>query len=71
MSSIRTTVIDIQADFVSLALEDGQRLRVPLTVCEGSVQVGTEVRLQVISLSSEDAGRTRLARELVNEILRV
>ncbi len=67
--SLSATVQSIDGEVAVLALDDGQTLRVPLSACEGQAKPGLKVRLVVAMIGSEDAGRTGLARELLNEIL--
>lgn len=69
LHSIEATVQSIEGARVTLGFEDGQQLTVPTEACEGIPKVGAKVRVIAAVLGSEDAGRTALARELLNEIL--
>lgn len=53
-----------------ISLNDGQSLTLSASDIEGTVKVGSEVALVVATLESEDAGRERLAKDLLNELLK-
>jgi hypothetical protein len=63
------TVKTVEDDYVVIAFQDGQMVRIPLFACEGSPKVGATVGIVLAALGSEDAGRQTLARALLNEIL--
>ena len=67
--SIKANVASMTDAIVTLNLPDGQALSVPRESIEGSIAVGQDVRLQVVPVGGEDAGRGAIARDIVNELL--
>ncbi len=63
------TIQSIVDERVTLEFEDGQILTVPATAIGGSPVEGARVALAVFPLGGEDAGRSQLARDLLNELL--
>ena len=57
-------------DLVVIALTDGQAMSVAISDIEGAVKVGSEISVVVAALGTEDAGRTKLAQGLLNELLK-
>jgi len=68
--TLRAKVLSINNDRVMISLNDGQSLTLSASDIEGTVKVGSEVALVVATLESEDAGRERLAKDLLNELLK-
>lgn len=68
--SLKAKVLSVAGDRVSLGFDDGQKLTLPAAAVEGSPKEGSEVSLVATAVGSEDAGRTALARHLLNELLR-
>jgi hypothetical protein len=69
MSPLTATVRQIDGNVALLELEDGQSLRLPLTVLEGTPKPGSVVRLLAVTHGGEDAGRQAIAKHLLNELL--
>jgi|GEM_PF-6017590 len=67
--SFNAKVQSISGERITLVFEDGQQLTVAPSVVEGNVKEGMDVSLLVTSLGAEDAGRTLLAREILNSLL--
>lgn len=67
---LKATINHIQDDRATLTLESGHSFSVPISEIEGTPIAGAEVVLSVTSLGSEDAGRTKLAQGLLNELLK-
>ncbi|MFZ2804013.1 MAG: hypothetical protein WA001_02205 [Patescibacteria group bacterium] len=67
---ITAKVLSITGDRVSLGFGDGQKVELPVSVFEGTPKEGLDVTLLALVLGSEDAGRTAVARNLLNELLR-
>ena len=68
-SFVEATVQSVEGEKLVLAFEDGQLLRLPMSACEGTPLPGSHVRVLCVALNAEDAGRQRLARDLLNELL--
>jgi hypothetical protein len=67
---LKAKIERIEGERVMVVFEDGQRLTVPRTAIEGVVGVGQDIVLVAAVLGGEDAGRSRLAQEILNELLR-
>jgi len=66
---LQTTVTDIQNGQVTIRLNDGQTVRVPVADFEGTPTVGSAVYLVLAVPGSEDAGRQSLAKHLLNQMI--
>ena len=66
----KAKIVSITNDTSVVSFEDGQTLTIPTSSIEGSPKVGAEIVCVFASLGSEDAGRTRLAQDLLNELLK-
>jgi hypothetical protein len=66
---LKAKIQSISGERATLVLEDGQTLSVALTQIEGTAKEGAEVAVIVAALGAEDAGRSALARNLLNELL--
>ncbi len=67
---LKATLRVIQGDRATLAFEDGQTFTVPVSEIEGMGKEGQLVAVSLAALGSEDAGRQRLAQDLLNELLK-
>ncbi len=63
------TVTDQNDSSVTGKTADGQTLRLPLTAVDGTPKIGQELKLIAVLPGSEDAGKTELARSLLNALL--
>jgi len=68
--TLKAKISSIEGERVVLVFEDGQALTVPVTAVEGLPKVGQEVAVIAAVLGSEDAGRKKLAQDLLNELLK-
>ncbi len=66
----KAKIVSLNDDRATLSFENGQSLVVSLSDIEGTPKLGAEVVLNVACLGSEDAGRTKLAQGLLNELLK-
>ncbi len=66
----KAKIISIVGDRVTASLEDGQTLTVPISDIEGSPKEGQDIAVIVVALGSEDAGRHKLAQDLLNDLLK-
>jgi hypothetical protein len=66
---LKGTIVGITDASASILMENGQKMQVPLTSIEGLAKEGQEVAVVLTALGSEDAGRQKLARELLNALL--
>ncbi|HWQ99250.1 MAG TPA: hypothetical protein VN397_00180 [Candidatus Methylomirabilis sp.] len=66
---LKAAVQTVEGDWIKVALEDGQTLRIPASACEGTPKPGADVRLIAAVLGSEDAGRQALAHHILNQLL--
>lgn len=62
-------VVNIEHERAEIQLLDGQKLRLPLTVFEGQIRVGSEVVMLLAVPGSEDIARQKLAKNILNEII--
>ncbi len=60
----------VTADRATVVFDDGQTISVAVSDIEGMVKVGSEISILLASLGSEDAGRTKIAQGLLNELLK-
>lgn len=66
---IRATIQTIEGDTLTLSLEDGQTLRLPVSAVEGAPKTGMDVFLIASVPGSEDAARQAVSKHLLNELL--
>lgn len=66
---LKAVVRSVDGGTVTLALEDGQTLRIPESSLEGRPEAGAEVRLIAVVPAHEERGRHALARNILNELL--
>ncbi len=67
---IKAKIASLTGDNAIVSLDDGQKIAVPISHIEGGVKEGSEVAIIVAALGSEDAGRQRLAQDLLNGLLK-
>jgi hypothetical protein len=67
---LKAKIASITNDKATISFEDGQTLIVSTASIEGTPKAGADVACVLASLGSEDAGRTRLAQDLLNELLK-
>ncbi len=68
--SQRAKVLSINNDRATITFNDGQSLTLPVSSIEGAIKVNSEIVFMAAALESEDAGRERLSRDLLNELLK-
>lgn len=66
---LKATVERIDGSSAVLRLPSGSEISVPLEGIEGRPVVGQVVALLAVAVGSEDAGRQRIAHDLLNELL--
>jgi hypothetical protein len=67
---LRGKITEIRNEEFEVRFEDGQILVLPLGSLEGEPKPGQELVLAAAALGGEDAGHGRLARHLLNELLK-
>jgi hypothetical protein len=67
---MKAKITSLDANRVTLTLEDGQVLSLPAAAVSGQIKSGQEALLAVFPLGGEEAGRQQLARDFLNEILK-
>ncbi len=67
---MKAKIISLASEEAVISLDGGQKITVPVSHIEGSVKEGSEVAVIVAALGSEDAGRQRLAQDLLNGLLK-
>lgn len=66
---ISATVKATEEADVLLELEDGRIIRMPKQACEGSFEVGADVRIVAVVPGGEEAGKRGIAAHMLNELL--
>ncbi len=66
----KATITLVTSDRITLACDDGQTLTLPVSSFEGTPKIGLEVVIVVAVLGDEVAGHTKLAHDLLNELLK-
>lgn len=67
---IKAKIVSITNEKAVVSLEDGQTLTLPVPSIEGTPKQGSDIVVVAACLGSEDAGRTKLAQDLLNELLK-
>lgn len=67
---LKAKIISLTGDRAVLSFEDGQSFTIPTGSVEGALKAGQEVAVVIAALGSEDAGRQKLAQDLLNELLK-
>lgn len=67
---IRARVHSFSEAQAMLEFGAGITCALPRAVLDESVQVGQEVSVLVVPIGGEDAGKTKLAQDLLNELLK-
>lgn len=70
INMLKGKISEIRGEEAELRLENGRILALPVSAIEGEAKVGQDVALLAAVLGGEDAGRQRLARHLLNELLK-
>ena len=68
--SLNAKIESLNGERVTLVFDDGQKLVVPAAFVDGAAKVWQDVAVVVEVSGSEDSGRARVARELLNELLK-
>ena len=66
---LKGTVTQMSNGMVVVTLGNGQTLNVSLEDIEGTPAVGSVVHLIIVAPGSEDAGRQKFAKDLLNEVM--
>ena len=66
----KAKVISVVGEKVTLSFEDGATFVVPVSAIEGTVKEGQEAALLIVALGGEDAGRQKIAQDLLNGLLK-
>ena len=66
---LKGTVTQMANGTVSVTLANGQTFNAPLEDFEGAPTVGSVVHVILAAPGSEDAGRQKLSKDLLNEIM--
>ena len=67
---LKGIVQSIEGDQITVALSDGQTLRVPVSSIEGAPVSGGEIFLLPFVTGGEAASRSQFARDLLNHLLK-
>lgn len=68
--NMKGKITSLTDDHAVVAFDDGQTLNISRKDIEGQVRTEQEVRCLIVPLGGEDAGRTKLAQDLLNELLK-
>ncbi len=68
--ALHATIESIKEDVIVLKLADGQTFRWPRTQASPTVQVGDVMHLFVFPEGETESERQRIAKEVLNEILK-
>lgn len=68
--ALHATIESIKEDVIILKLADGQTLRWPRAQASPTVQVGDVMHLFVLPEGETESERQRIAKEVLNEILK-
>jgi len=66
---LKGTVSQITNGAVAVALSNGQTFNAPAEDFEGTPTVGSTVHVILVAPGSEDAGRQKFAKEILNEVM--
>jgi hypothetical protein len=67
---LKGKISTVTADRATVVFDDGQTISVAVSDIEGVVKVGSEISILIAAIGSEDAGRTKIAQGLLNELLK-
>ena len=66
---LRLTVRSVEGERLTAETERGEAWTLPLSAVHGTPRPGMELRVIAAAAGSEDAGKTELARSILNELL--
>jgi len=66
---VSATVVKIQDGQVTLSLPNGQTFQVPESAVEGKPVLWSTVNLLIVMPGGEDAARSSLAKNILNELI--